>query len=73
MAERELPQIVSDLSNTQVLELIFTAVSRRVGSWECLQFPAEGTYTREIIGGAEVLVPDLKENSRLLRQYLYGK
>ena len=70
LAERELPHIDSDLSRTQVLELIFTAVSRHMTAAEGLQFPAEGTYTASEDG---VPVPDLAENSRLLRQSLYGK
>ena len=69
IAERELPQIDSDLSRAQVLELIFVAVGRHLRAAEGLQFPAEDTYTTAEEG---VLLPDLAENGRLLRQILYG-
>ena len=73
LAERVLPYVETDLTDAKVLELVFVAVSRHMTAGESLRLPADGTYTDRTIRGMAVLVPDLAENSRLLRQYLYGE
>ena len=64
------PSIATDMSQGT---LIKTAVSGLLGGGNEIRnyiLPAEGTYYADNIDGMDVLVPDLEENARLLRQYL---
>ena len=37
------------------------------------RLPVNGAFTDQVIRGMMVLVPDLRENAKLLQTYLYGK
>ena len=73
LAERTLPYVETDLPTAEVLDLVFVAASRHMTTGESLRLPADGAYSDRTIRGMAVLVPDLAENSLLLRQYLYGE
>ena len=73
LAEAALPCMTTDLTNAEILQLIYTVAINRISIGETYRLPVEGTYTNEIIRGMMVLLPDLQENSRLLQEYVYGQ
>ena len=73
LAEAALPCVTTDLSNTDIMNYVYTVLTNRMAIGETYRLPVDGTYTAEIIWGMDVLVPDLEANSACLRQYIYGE
>ncbi|MGI6012307.1 MAG: LCP family protein [Ruminococcus sp.] len=74
MADRILPSLTTDMSNTQIMGYIYTVVTSGITEIESYRIPVEGTYTNETLSiGMEVLMPDLKANSEYLQEYIYGE
>ncbi len=71
LAEEALPCFSTDMSNTDILSLVYTVVSKRIVVGGTYRLPVEGTYSAEVVYGMDVLVPDLRANSDFLRQNLY--
>ena len=72
LANVALPCLSTDLSNTDIMNMIYTVVTNRMSIGSTNRLPVEGTYSAEIVYGMDVLVPDLKANSEYLHQYIYG-
>ena len=73
LADAVLPCLTTDMSNRELLSLLSTVVSNRMTLGETHRLPVDGYYSSEVIREMSVLVPDLQENSRFLREYLYGE
>ena len=73
LADAMLPCVMTDLSNTEIMGLIYTVVTNRMTIGGTYRLPVEGTYSAEIIYGMDVLVPDLQANSEYLHRYIYGE
>ena len=73
LAETALPCVTTDLSNADILGLLYTVVTNRMSIGGTYRIPVDGTYSGEIIYGMNVLVPDLKANSEYLQKVIYGK
>lgn len=73
MADRILPYLTTDMSNTQILGYVYTVFTSGMTEMESYRIPVEGTYSCQTLSyGMEVLVPDLNANARYLREYIYG-
>ena len=73
LAKKILPNFTTDLSNRQIMGYIYTVVSNNITiDKETYRIPDDDAFTSERIRGMAVLVPDLKENRKVLRWYLYG-
>lgn len=73
LADAVLPCLTTDMSNRELLSLLSTVVGNRMTLGESYRLPVDGYYSSEVIREMSVLVPDLAENSRFLREYLYGE
>lgn len=73
LADKILPCIKTDMSNSEILGYIYTVVVNRIVETESHRIPVQDTYAAKTINNMKVLVPDLAENSRYLKLYIYGK
>lgn len=74
LSDKILPCVTTDMTDTQILGYIYTVVVHGIRSAESHRVPVEGTYTMQTVRkNMQVLVPDLAENSRYLKLYIYGK
>ncbi len=73
LAQAALPCVSTDLSNTEIYNLVYTVITNRMRLGGNYRLPVEGTYSAEIVYGMDVLVPDLNANSAYLHQYLFGE
>lgn len=74
LADRILPYLTTDMSNSQILGYVYTVFTSGMTDMESYRIPVEGTYSCQTLSyGMEVLVPDLNANSRYLQEYIYGK
>lgn len=73
LADNILPCITTDMSNSEIFGYIYTVVVNRITSAESHRIPVDNTYTTKKIKNMQVLVPDLAENSRYLKLYIYGR
>lgn len=73
LADAALPYVSTDLSNADILGLLYTVFTNRMSIGGTYRIPADDTYSAETIYGMSVLVPDLKANSAYLQKVIYGK
>lgn len=74
LADNILPNLTTDMSNTQILGYVYTIVTSGITEIDSHRIPVEGTYTCETLRkGMEVLVPNLNANSKYLQEYIYGE
>lgn len=73
LADKILPHVTTDMSNSEIMGYIYTIVVNRITTTESHRIPVDNTYTAKTIRNMQVLVPDLAENSRYLKLYIYGK
>ncbi|MCI5700624.1 MAG: LCP family protein [Lachnospiraceae bacterium] len=74
LTDEILPNLTTDMTNMEILSLVYTVFINGMTEMESYRIPVEGTYTCETLSvGMEVLVPDLNENSKYLQEYIYGK
>ena len=74
LADQVFPNLTTDMTNGQILRLLYTVLASGITEVESYRIPAEGTYTNETLKiGMEVLVPDLEENSQALQKWIYGE
>lgn len=73
LADNILPCITTDMSNNEIFGYIYTVIANGITTTESHRIPVDGTYTSKTMKGMQVLVPDLAENSRYLKLYIYGK
>ena len=68
-----LPYIATDMSDMDIIGYAYYIATEGIHMGETYRLPVDGKYTNETINGMSVLVPNLNENSKLLRTYLYGE
>lgn len=68
-----MPSLTTDMSNDEIMGYVGYLVTSRPTMGGNHRLPVNGSFTDQIIRGMMVLVPDLKENARMLQIYLYGK
>ena len=73
VADKILPYITTDLTNSELLSYVKTLSVAGITEIDSYRLPVDGHYSSESISGMSVLVPDLVENSELLKQYIYGE
>lgn len=71
LMDEVLPYVTTDMSNAEILSLLYTVATNRMGIAGTYRIPIEGSYTEESIYGMAVLVPDLEQNSAFLHQIIY--
>ncbi len=62
----------TSLSPADIVQLALKVITGGA-DFEELKIPANNAYTTETVKGMEVLQPDLKKNTRLLHEFIYGK
>ena len=73
LANEILPNFTTDLSNRQILGYVYTVATRDISiNRDTYRLPTDGSFSAERIRGMDVLVPDVQENARILKWYLYG-
>ena len=72
LVDQAMPSLTTDMNNTQILQLATTMLSNKPVIGGNYRLPFGDTYTSEVIRGMMVLVPDLRENSEKVQNYLYG-
>ncbi|MGN0444094.1 MAG: LCP family protein [Acutalibacteraceae bacterium] len=66
------PLIQTDLSSTELFKIGVTALPFLSYDIEEMQIPSKGTWSNAYINGQAVLKLDLEENTRLLKEFIYG-
>ena len=72
MVNATLPCLTTDMSNSEIMGYVSSMISNRPTIGGNYRLPVNGSFSDQIIRGMMVLVPDLKYNSKMLQQYLYG-
>ena len=71
--DEALPLFRTDLTNRRMIQLAYAMVAGRMGIRHSYRLPKEGTYKQEIREETlHVLIPDIRKNSALLQDYIYG-
>lgn len=68
-----LPYVETNLTNMEILDLALDAMKFDADNIEQFRVPVDGTFKSQNIRGMAVLVPDLEENKRRLKEFIYGK
>ena len=68
-----MPTLTTDMSNSDILGYVSYYLANRPAMGGDYRLPVSGTFSDEIIRGMMVLLPNLKENARMLQTYLYGR
>lgn len=72
-ANEAFPLFRTDLSNTEILQYVYTVISRSMAITESRRIPIEGSYTQGMRDGSlHVLIPNLEANAQALQEYCYG-
>ena len=66
-----LPYVATDMTDMEILGYAYYVATEGIHIGGSLRLPADGLYRNETINKMSVLVPDLKQNSELLKQTLY--
>lgn len=72
LLNKVLNKISTDLTDAEIAYYLLHASSYLNYERDQIQIPAEGTWTRQIIRGNDVLCPDFTSNIRTLQQKIYG-
>lgn len=67
-----LPYVETNLSNKEILSLSLDAVKFNTNNILQFRIPVDGTFKSQNIRGMAVLVPDLNENKKRLKEFIYG-
>lgn len=73
IANDVLPNVQTDLSNAQIVELALNASTYMSNIGGQMAVPGDGTYKSERIRGMSVLVPDVEKNKANIWKLLYNK
>lgn len=65
-----LPHLTTDLSKERILSYGVTVLKNGIAEKKQYRIPANNTYSPATIRGMYVLLPDLKKNQALLKEYL---
>ena len=72
LLNKVLNKISTDLTDAEIAYYLLHASTYLNYERDQIQIPAEGTWTRQIIRGADVLCPDFTSNIRTLQKKIYG-
>lgn len=72
LADAALPCITTDMTNADIMRYVYMVGSNRMTIGATARIPADNAHTSGMIRGMSVLVPDLAENSRILKEFLYS-
>ena len=71
-AHDAMPALTTNLTNTKIIKYAYALASYSMDSSHSYRIPEEGTYTQEVREETlHVLIPDLKKNSKLIKEHLY--
>lgn len=74
LADQVFPNLTTDMSNGEIMGIVYEVMINGITEVESYRIPVEGTYTNETLRmGMEVLVPELGKNSQYLKGYIYGE
>ena len=68
-----MPTLTTDMSNSDIMGYVSYYLANRPAMGGDYRLPVSKTFSDEIIRGMMVLLPNLKENARMLQTYLYGR
>lgn len=72
LAEKMLPNIVTDLSNEQIYSYMFSVLTMGTTKLHQFRIPTDGAHTPEKINGKDVLVVDLPANVEALNNFIFN-
>ena len=72
-ATKMFPYLTTDMSNTDMLKIVYTVVSKDMSLDSDHRLPLEGTYDITTKDGMSILDPNIKANAAALQELLYGK
>ena len=72
MVNDVFPLVQTDLSSKELFKLGLTALPFLSYDIEEMQIPSKGTWSNAYINGQAVLKLDVEENTRLLKEFIYG-
>lgn len=67
-----LPLVTTDMKAMDMTLKVFSSISLLKYENDQLRIPADGMYTSKRINGQDALVPDLEDNVKELRTFIYG-
>lgn len=73
IANEVLPNVQTDLSNSQIMDFAFNGSTYMSNTSGQLTIPIDGAYTSERIRGMAVLVPDVEKSKAAIWKFLYNK
>ena len=73
LANKVLPCVTTDMTNDQLINLVFTAFSSDLNNIQQYRIPTDGSYKDAKIRGMLVLVPDLIKVRQDLKDIIYGE
>ncbi len=72
MAYAIMPSLTTDMTNGDILSYVSYLISSRPAMGGNYRLPVTGYFSDQVIRGMMVLVPDLKQNAKMIQTYLYG-
>ena len=73
LAKKILPCIATDMDNSMLFSLVTVAFGKHPQIVQNERIPADGTYSYAMINGTmAVMIPNLKKNSQILQDIIYG-
>ena len=71
-AHSAMPSLTTNLTNTKLVKYAYALASYSMNAAHSYRIPEETTYTQEVREDTlHVLIPDLKKNSKLIKEHLY--
>ncbi len=73
VAQQILPLITTDINVIKMVTTVISALGCLEFDIEQLQVPADGAYVSKRISGQSALVPDIEENIKNIKEFIYGE
>lgn len=73
LVEDIMAHVETSLDNEEMKDLAMTGLSVEIENVEQFRVPADGTYQGKMFGDAWMIEANLDENTRLLREFIYGE
>lgn len=70
MSNDIIPLVTTNLKNSQILSLVTNVIVINISDIETYRIPADGEFTPATINNMSVLVPNLLENQKLLKEFI---
>ncbi|SDA22674.1 transcriptional attenuator, LytR family [Ruminococcus sp. YE71] len=72
LANKIFPQIKTDVTSTEMAQLLIDMLDYRNYKIQELRVPADDTYTNQVINGMDVLSVDFPTNAQMFKKLVYG-